>query len=59
MKYSFILYNSLQRIFNSAPSLFEFDDELDENVDLNIKKVQDSHVSEFIEDEIEESRETN
>jgi hypothetical protein len=26
LKYSFILYNSLQRIFNSAPSLFEFDD---------------------------------
>ena len=28
LKYSFILYNSLQRIFNAAPSLFEFDEDL-------------------------------
>jgi hypothetical protein len=36
LKYSFILYNSLQRIFNAAPSLFEFDD-VEEESNLKVQ----------------------
>jgi len=46
LKYSFILYNSLQRIFNAAPSLFEFDDIEEENLKIQVDSLKNNDIYE-------------